>query len=188
MVTAPLTNGLSDKTDDSSITVVNGSLTSNSSVICDEYHMQEQHLQQLEIQQFHPKNELLQLQQQSSPSSLPSELPPQQEIVVQVNHQQQEIEPRQTLVQDHHQQLLLQEPVLDQEQQTQEILQPVTELEPVEYPEVPYVETLPPQPMHHVSHHVIPQTCAPSYVYPGQYMFGTSVVNVDGLSTFSIQL
>lgn len=171
-VPAPLMNGLSDKTDESSIAVVTGgSVSSNSPVVVEEYlHVSEHH-----EPEFHPTNEL-------QPRS-PPELQSQQEVV----QEQLKIEPEQGLMQEPA--IVRQEP--DQEPlpqlQAQEVLATVTDLEPVvEYSEVPYVETLPPQPMHHVAHHVIPQNCQQSYVYPGQYMFGPPVVNVNGWFNFFV--
>ncbi|XP_014203357.1 uncharacterized protein LOC106635741 isoform X2 [Copidosoma floridanum] len=64
--------------------------------------------------------------------------------------------------------------------ETYEVLEPPEGLEYV--PEaVEYVETLPAQPIH-LGHHVVPQPLGQPYIYPGQYMFGPSVINVNGVT------
>ncbi|KAJ8686497.1 hypothetical protein QAD02_022291 [Eretmocerus hayati] len=58
----------------------------------------------------------------------------------------------------------------------------VEECEVLEYTEVSpaYVETLPPQPMHLT--HVIAQPMGQPYIYPGQYMFGPPLINMNGVT------
>lgn len=160
---SPLTNGLQAvdcKTEQLGIQVNGSSVTSESPPCCEEYV---QTAAEIQPQQFHPKNEILLAQQQ-------------QEVV----QEQQPIEqPQVQVMQEQETTALSQEHQYQQHQQQEEVLQ-TQEPVVVEYSEVPAypVETLPPQPMH--PHHVIPQSCGQTYVYPGQYMFGSPVVSVNG--------
>jgi hypothetical protein len=59
-----------------------------------------------------------------------------------------------------------------------EPMKPVEVMNGLDYAEVPYVETLPPQPLHVA--HIIPQPMGQPYLYPGQYMFGHPMAGVNG--------
>ncbi|XP_003426502.1 uncharacterized protein LOC100678667 isoform X2 [Nasonia vitripennis] len=75
----------------------------------------------------------------------------------------------------------------EDEEKPTETEEPLEEapMDGLEYPEAaaaPYVETLPPQPVHLAHMMPPPMGHQPAYLYPGQYMFGPPVVNVNGVT------
>ncbi|XP_011505259.1 PREDICTED: uncharacterized protein LOC105368052 [Ceratosolen solmsi marchali] len=67
----------------------------------------------------------------------------------------------------------------EEEEALDPTLKSIDEMNGLEYAEMPYIETLPPQPLHVA--HIIPQPMGQPYLYPGQYMFGPPMANVNGV-------